>query len=52
MPHYEHVLTTKENFKAGNQGIRAKDQSMATYKQYNNALAYFYPKQKVLETDV
>ena len=38
MPHYEHVLNTKENFRACNQGIRAKDQSMATYKQYKNAL--------------
>ena len=25
MSHYEHVLTTKENFRACNQGIRAKD---------------------------
>ena len=49
MPLYEHVLNTKENFRACNQGIRAKDQSMATYKQYTNALTYFYPKWKVLE---
>ena len=28
MPHYEHVLNTKENFRACNQGIHAKDQSM------------------------
>ena len=50
MLHYEHVLNTKENFRACNQGIRAKDQStMATYKQYKNALTYFYPKRKVLE---
>ena len=47
MPHYEHVLNTKENFRACNQGIRAKDQSMATYKQYKNALTYFYLKRKV-----
>ena len=33
MPHYEHVLSTKENFRACNSGIQAKDQSMATYKQ-------------------
>ena len=38
MPHYEHVLNTKENFRVCNQGIRAKDQSMATCKQYKNAL--------------
>ena len=49
MPNYEHVLSTKENFRSCNQGIRAKDQSMATYKQWKNALTYFYPKQKVLE---
>ena len=48
MAHYEHVLNTKENFKTCNQGIRAKDQSMVTYKQYKNALTYFYPKRKVL----
>ena len=33
MPHYEHVLTTKQNFRACNQGIRAKNE---------NALIYFY----------
>ena len=49
IPHYEHVLNTKENFRACNSGIRAKDQSMATYKQYKNALTYFYPKRIVLE---
>ena len=49
MPHYEHFLNTKENFRACNQGIQAKDQSMATYKQYNNALTYFCPKRIVLE---
>ena len=43
MPHYENVLNTKENFHACNQGIRAKDQSMAIYEQYKNALTYFYP---------
>ena len=48
MPHYEHVLTTKQNFRACNQGIRSKDESMVMYKQYNNALTYFYPKRKVL----
>ena len=46
--HYEHVLTTQQNFRASNQGIRAKDESMVTYKQNKNALAYFYPKRKVL----
>ena len=40
MPHYEHVLNTKENFGACNSGIQAKDQSMATYKQFKNALTY------------
>ena len=45
MVHYEHVLTTKGNFT----GIRCKDQTMPTYKQYKNALTYFYPKRKVLE---
>ena len=49
MSHYEHVLNTKENFIACNSGIRAKDQTMATYKQYKNALTYFYPKRKVME---
>ena len=49
IPHYEHVLNTKENFRACNSGIRAKDQSMATYKQYKNALTYLYPKRMVLE---
>ena len=49
MPNYERVLNTKENFRACNQGICAKDQTMATYKQYKNALTYFYPKRKVLE---
>ena len=49
MPHYEHVLNTKENFRACNSGIRTKDQSMVTYRQYKNALTYFYPKRKVLE---
>ena len=44
-----HVLNTKENFRACNSGIRAKDQSMVTYRQYKNALTYFYPKCKVLE---
>ena len=35
MPHYEHVLNTKENFRACNSD-RSKDQTMATYKQYKN----------------
>ena len=48
MPHYQHVLTTQQNFRASNQGIRAKDESMVTYKQNKNALTYFYPKRKVL----
>ena len=51
MAHYEQVLSTKENFRACNQGIRAKDQSMVTYKQYKKALTYFYPKRKVLEDE-
>ena len=42
-------LTSMENFRACNSGIRSKDQTMATYKQYKNALTYFYPKRKVLE---
>ena len=46
---YEHVLNTREDFRACNSGIRAKDLSMVTYKQYKNALTYFYPKRKVLE---
>ena len=49
MSHYEQVLTSMENFKACNSGIRSKDQTMATYKQYKNALTYFYPKRKVLD---
>ena len=48
MPHHEHVWTTKQNFRASNQGIHAKDESMVTYKQNKNALTYFYPKRKVL----
>ena len=40
MPHYEHVLTTQQNVRASNQGIRAKDESMVTYKQNKNALTY------------
>ena len=46
--HYEHVLTSMEDFRACNSGIRSKDQTMVTYKQYKNALTYFYPKRKVL----
>ena len=49
MSHYERVLMSMENFRACNSGIRSKDQTMATYKQYKNALTYFYPKRKVLE---
>ena len=49
MSHYEQVLTSMENFRACNSGIRSKDQTMTTYKQYKNALTYFYPKRKVLE---
>ena len=49
MSHYEQVLMSMENFRACNSGIRPKDQSMAMYKQYKNALTYFYPKRKVLE---
>ena len=49
MLHYKHVLNTKENFRACNSGIRAKDQSMVNYKQEKNALTYFYPKRKVLQ---
>ena len=48
MPHYKQVLTTKQKFRARNQGIRAKDESMVMYKQYKIALTYFYPKHKVL----
>ena len=46
--HYEQVLTSMENFTASNSGICSKDQMMAAYKQYKNALTYFYPKRKVL----
>ena len=46
MPHYEHVLTIKQNFRACNQGIYAKDESMVTYEQYKNAFTCFYPKRK------
>ena len=49
VPHYEHVLNTKDNFRACNSGIRAKDQSMVTYKQEKNPLTYYYSKRKVLE---
>ena len=49
MTHYGHVMTRKQNFRACNQGIRAKDQSVITYEQYKNALTYFYPKRNVLE---
>ena len=47
--HYEHVLTTKENFRACNSGICSKNQTMAMYKHYKNASTYFYPKRKELE---
>ena len=47
--HYEQVLMSMENFRACDSGIRSKDQTMATYKQYKNTLTYFYPKCKVLE---
>ena len=47
--HYEQVLVSKENFRACNEGIRAKGQTMAMYRQWKNALTYFYPKRKVLE---
>ena len=49
MSHYEQVLTSMENFTPCNSGILSKDQTMATYKQYKNALTYFYVKRKVLE---
>ena len=49
MSHYKHVLTSMENFRACNSGILSKDQTMATYQQYKNALTYFYPKRKVLD---
>ena len=49
MPPNECSLNTKENFRACNSGIRAKDQSMVTYRQYKNTLTYFYPKRKILE---
>ena len=49
MSHYEQVLTSVENLRACNSGIRSIDQTMATYKQYKNALTYFYLKRKVLE---
>ena len=49
MEHYERVLVSKENFRACNEGIRAKGQTMAMYRQWKNALTYFYPKRKVLE---
>ena len=48
MPHYEHVLTTKQNFRACNQGICTKDESMVMHKQNKNALTYLYLKRKVL----
>ena len=38
MPHYEHILTTQQNFRARNRGICAKDESMVTYRQDKNAL--------------
>ena len=46
MPHYEQVLTSMENFRACNFGIRT---SLVTFKQYKNALTYFYLKRKVLD---
>ena len=51
MPHYGHVLNTKENFRACNQGIRAKDQSMTTYKQYKNALHHTLGAMRVVYID-
>ena len=49
MTHYEQVLTSVENFRACNSGICSNDQMMAMYKQYKNALTFFYPKHKVLK---
>ena len=49
MIHYELVLTSIENFRACNSGIHSKDQTMATYKQYKNALTYYYPKREVMD---
>ena len=46
MPHYKHVLTTQQNFRASNQGIRAKDESMVTYKPNKNALDLVLTKTK------
>ena len=48
MSHYKQVLTSMENFRACNSGIRSKDQTMATYKQYKNALTYFYLKRTMM----
>ena len=41
-------FSAKRHGKIKFQGIRAKDESMVMYKQYKNALTYFYPKRKVL----
>ena len=51
MPHYKHVLTTQQNVRARNQGIRAKDESVVMYKQDKNALTYFCQNEKYLLMD-
>ena len=42
-------LLLKRTFPACNEGIRAKDQTMAMCRQWKNVLIYFYPKRKVLQ---
>ena len=47
MERYERVFVSKENFRACNEGICTKDQTMAMCRQWKNALTYFYPKRSI-----
>ena len=46
MPYYKHVLTMKQNFRASNQGVCTKDESMVTYKQYKECSDLVVPEMK------
>ena len=49
MEQYEWVLVLKENFRACNEGICARDQAISMCRQWKNTMTYFFPKMKVLE---
>ena len=47
---HRRVLNEKVNVTSNNRGFRTNIQSVATYKQVNKCLSYFYPK-RIVETD-